>query len=435
MRVLLVGNGNREHALAWKIGNSSLCNELFTYNSSPVLQELALKVSLPQSASHEELARFVHKEKISLVVCGPEKPLAEGLVDSLKSFSPNCLVVGPTRKAAQLEASKVFAKKMMMKAGIPTAFYEEVTSYESAFLKGLSLLKKNGGVVLKADGLASGKGVFVCHSEDDLRVALERLKEIFLESAPRILLEEELLGREFSYFSLVNEQFHTPLGCAVDFKRLEEGDSGPNTGGMGAYTPVPWLPKNWEEEIKEKIADPLLLLLKEEGVSYQGILYCGLMLTASGIKVIEFNVRFGDPEAQALLVNDPRDYLELFLQSFEQKTGYSPFVASPSKTIAAVLASQDYPYCTIEAPQFQFAFKPSFFENSKNPYIFASSFEKKGSLFYPQKGRVLTAVARSDDSFAEAKVKLSACVEEVQKIWPNFRWRSDIASRVIKEES
>lgn len=385
MRVLLVGNGNREHALAWKIRHSSLCTELFTYSSSPFLQEMTLRVPLCQSASYEELARFVHKEKISLLICGPEKPLAEGLVDALKSFAPNCLVVGPTRKAAQLEASKVFAKKMMMKAGIPTAFYEEVRSYESAFLKGLSLLKKNGGVVLKADGLASGKGVFVCHSEADVRLALERLKELFLESEPRILVEEELLGREFSYFSLVNEQFHTPLGCAVDFKRLEEGDRGPNTGGMGAYTPVPWLPKNWEEEIKEKIVDPLLLLLKEEGVLYHGILYSGLMLTASGIKVIEFNVRLGDPEAQALVVNDSRDYVELFLQSFEQKAGYTPFVASPSKTIAAVLASQDYPYCTAGAPQFQFAFEPSFFKNSKSPYLFASSFEKKDSLFILKK--------------------------------------------------
>lgn len=435
MRVLLVGNGNREHALAWKISTSPLCTELFSFPSSDLLRKKAASLKQDGSFSYSDLAQFVKKEKIEFVVCGPEKPLAEGLVNTLGVVAPGCHVLGPRAEAAELEASKTFAKKLMKKAGIPTASYEEVSSYEGAWQEGLAAIRKKGGVVLKADGLASGKGVFVCHSEEELQRALEHLKELFSAEKPKILVEEELVGREFSYFSLVHDQYHTPLGCAVDFKRLEEGDLGPNTGGMGAYTPVPWLPLDWESRIKDEIVDPLLLAMKEEGVSYQGVLYCGLMLTDSGIKVIEFNVRLGDPEAQALLVNDKRDYMELFLESFEKKVGYTPFVETRSKAIGAVITSQDYPYCLKEEPQFDFALEPSFFENKESPYVFGSSLLERNGLFYPQKGRVMTVVSQSDNSFAEAKEKLSLEVERVRRLWPESRWRPDIASKVIQEES
>ena len=435
MRVLLFGNGCREHALAWKLRSSPLCEELYFLPSSSVLSLEGKGLDLEDPSDYLRVAELVKENKIDLLVCGPEKPLSEGLTDKITEIFPSCKVVGPSKAASQLESSKKFAKAMMEKAGVPTARFSFETDFEALHEKAHKELSKNSGVVLKVDGLAGGKGVFVCHSKEDLEEALSRLKAFFKEKAPKVLIEEELKGREFSYFSLVNHKYHTPLGCAVDFKRLKENDEGPNTGGMGAYTPVPWLPEGWEEDIKSKIMDPLLQTLAKENISYNGILYCGLMLTAEGPKIIEFNVRFGDPEAQVLLANEKRDLLALFLESFESKEGYSPFVPTSSKSVGVVLASSDYPYCKEDKSDSVSLIPKEYFNNQKSPYCFGASMEKRNNAFVSKKGRVITVVGQSENSFVEAKSDVEKRMKTLKDCWSDSYYRNDIASKVIREEA
>ena len=437
MRILLVGNGAREHALAWKIKNSPLCEKLYCTPLSPVTELLAESVSAELSSKDgfAGLLQLIREEKIDLLICGPEKPLAEGLADKIHAEEPSCQVIGPCQFAAGLEASKSFAKEVMKKAGIPTAHYELVSSVEEAARVGSRLIGESGGAVLKADGLAGGKGVFVCHNQEDLAEATKRLEGLFASGEKKVVVEEELLGREFSYFSLVNHKYHTPLGCAVDFKRLGEGDTGPNTGGMGAYSPVPWLPQGWESEMKEKIMDPLLDQLVADGISYRGFLYCGLMLTKEGIKVIEFNVRLGDPEAQVVLGNDSRDLVELCVSALEKKEGYTSCVSSSSKAVGVVLTSPDYPYPKKEGLLLEGALKEVLFKNDQSPYAFAASLHREGEAFYPQKGRVMTLVGKDLDSFEKAKAQVNQKIKEIGDSWEKAYYRKDIASKVIQEEA
>lgn len=435
MRILLIGSGSREHALAWKLRSSPLCKELYCVPSSSTVELETQAFCEADHLDYEALAELIKERGVDVVICGPEKPLADGFVDKIWSINPACRVLGPSQAAAQLESSKSFAKSVMASAKIPTAEYELALSYERAKEKSLAVLKENSGVVLKADGLAGGKGVFVCHTEKELEAAFCRLENLFSPGeVPKILIEEELIGREFSYFSLVNHKFHTPLGCAVDFKRLGASDTGPNTGGMGAYTPVPWLPSNWESEIKEKVVDPLLAELVKRGIPYTGVLYCGLMLTASGVKVIEFNVRLGDPEAQVLLANEPRDFLQMFLESSEKKEGYTPFSSSSSKSLGIVLTSSDYPYCSEPSFQSDSSLPSSVFKNERAPYAFGASLKKKEDFFLPGKGRVMTIVGQDQKSFKLAKEQAKKKISELKSYWKDCYSRDDIGDKIIAEE-
>ena len=299
---------------------SPLLKEAFHWPGSTILNQIAKPVPISANCKLEELVKWIKQEKIDLTVCGPEKPLADGLADLMQA--EGLQIIGPNKAAARLEASKTFAKKLMMKANIPTSRYHETKSPEEAWQKCQKEIKASSGVVIKVDGLASGKGVFVCHSEKEAKDSLEKIKQLFPEAQNSLLVEELLKGREFSYFALINKSFHISLGSAVDFKRRDNQDQGPNTGGMGTYTPVPWLPFDPAQHIDDKIIAPLMNQLEKEGLHYTGILYCGLMLTDDGIKVIEFNVRLGDPEAQVLAVNDHRDWLALFLESLEKEKGF-----------------------------------------------------------------------------------------------------------------
>lgn len=433
MHILLIGSGCREHALSWKIKQSTLTEKIYCWPSSTTIELETLNTKLSEQSNYEAIAKFIKEKQIDLTICGPEKPLSEGMTDAIQAYHP-CKIIGPSQKAAKLEASKLFAKDIMQKAKIPTAHFEMAYSYEEAWQKSRSELQKNSGVVIKADGLAGGKGVFVCKSETAIKQALIKLEEILPHKNQKLLIEEQLIGREFSYFALINQKHHIPLGCAVDFKRLGVSDTGPNTGGMGAYTPVPWLPHNWESCTKEQIIDPLLKQLALENINYTGILYCGLMLTDSGIKVIEFNVRLGDPEAQVLLANDSRDWLALFLEALEKKEGYTPFVTPKHKSLGIVMSSHDYPYCTKTTPQYKQSLPHSFFENQSSPYCFGASIKKQGEFFYPQKGRVLTVVGQSLNSFREAKKQAENKVSQISSHWTDSYWRSDIGSKLMEEE-
>lgn len=438
MDILIIGQGAREHALAWKLAQSPLVKKLLIWPGNPAIpQQVAQTFPLRREASYPELVQAARAAKLGLVVCGPETPLAAGLQDQMAAAA--IPFFGPSQQAAQLEASKAFAKNLMQAAGIPTAPFQLCSSAEESQAAAAAELKAHGRVVLKASGLASGKGVFVCGSSGELADALRQLYHSPLaEAAATVVVERFLLGRECSYFALLGPHRHFSLGFAVDFKRAEVGDKGPNTGGMGAYTPVPWLPAAAESDIEAKILKPLKRALLAQGITYQGFLYIGLMWTQKGPYVVEFNVRLGDPEAQVLAVHDQRDWLALMLQVLE----LAPYnaeawqvQASKRKSVAIVMASRSYPWgVQRDDERNPSPFPPWIFQRQGQEIaIFGSSaITKAADHFYPGTGRVLTVVA-SQPNFQEAREQALEVVAAIGQHWPAGKWRYDIAAFAAEE--
>jgi phosphoribosylamine--glycine ligase len=446
MRVLLIGKGGREHALAWKIKQSPLLSHLFVWPAGPVTALLGTTLPLPASADLKSVAETSRDMGIDLVICGPEAPLAEGLADQ-------CRVVGiptfgPLMASARLEAEKAFAKDMMAKAGIPTARCQVVYSEEECRQVAYSMLEDKGGAVLKASGLAAGKGVFVCEDKAAIEAGLKHLYHTDMRKAARqVVVEEILLGRECSYFAFVSTE-HAPdsrsLGFAVDYKRLEDGDRGPNTGGMGCYAPVTWLPPHAAAEVEERVVRPLIRTLKAEGLSYQGCLYVGLMWSPDhGPQVVEFNVRLGDPEAQVLAALDDRDWLALMADCCGLSV--APHVLGESMrplrtdlcAVAVVMAGETYPFgegvehpANLPLDTFSgvggiSASKAS--SNALDSLTFAAGVDPVGTdKVLTGSGRVLTVAARSE-TFEGARQSAYAKVEAIQAHWPRARYRKDIA--------
>jgi phosphoribosylamine--glycine ligase len=338
MNVLILGSGGREHALAWKIDESPLCSKVFVAPGNPGMEveDQITTVDLNPS-HHDSLLKFCHSYEIGLVVVGPEKYLEEGVCDFLNANKVKCF--GPNSGAAKIETSKEYAKELMTRGGIPTARYMGFSdaSVAKSFIKSWPWEE---GVVIKVDGPAAGKGVFVCESAV---YASEVVDEILIrkkmgDHVERIIIEERLVGREVSAFALCKDDDFTFLGMACDYKRALEGDLGPNTGGMGAYTPASWVSLKEKEEILEITEKTLKALVNLEN-PFSGVLFTGFMMTEAGPRVLEFNARFGDPETQALLPLLEEDLLELILSTLEgsyskkrknkeikQKAGYSVHV-------------------------------------------------------------------------------------------------------------
>lgn len=441
MRVLLVGKGAREHALAWKFRASPLLTKLYLWPGNPAMTALGEALDLPPTADFDALATLALQLGIDLVVSGPEAPLSEGLADVLaKRGLP---VFGPVQAAARLESSKEFAKDVMTRAGIPTAEHRVVTSEADCRKQALAMLNERGGVVLKASGLAAGKGVFVCTTEADVANGLNHLYHTDMSAAATsVVLEEILIGRECSYFSSIGKGGATGLGFAVDFKRLNDDDQGPNTGGMGCYAPAAWLPADAEEQVVAKVIDPLLATLKADGLAYTGWIYVGLMWhPAKGPQVIEFNVRLGDPEAQVLAVYDERDWLPVVAAKAGLSVPAAALAASTApvthgeRAVCVVMASESYPYgkdpgVTGELPVDSFA-SPS--DPTRQAKVFAASVGQGGvGKVKTAAGRVLSVVARGA-SFEAARERAYQRVKEINATWRGARYRSDIAQRVAKE--
>ena len=295
MRILVLGSGAREHALAWRLardGGGASIRIAPGNGGSPAVADTVEGLDLGDPAG---VARHAARERYDLVVIGPEAPLAAGVADALRAASVP--VFGPTRAAARLESSKAFAKEQLRRAGVPTA---ESATFTDADAAAADLKNRERPPVVKADWLAAGKGVVVAESMEEAEAAVRSL----LDGAPAgasVLLEERLAGREVSVFALVSDQAVVPLGAACDYKRLHDGDVGPNTGGMGAYAPVPWFGSSEVEAAAANIVEPIAWRMARDGTPYRGVLYAGLILTDDGPMVLEFNVRFGDPEAQVLL--------------------------------------------------------------------------------------------------------------------------------------
>lgn len=315
MKILVIGSGGREHALVWKLAQSKLADKIFCAPGNAGISGYAECIDIKAQDS-EDLLDFARKEKIDLTVVGPEAPLAGGIVTEFKSHKLR--IFGPDKRGAQLEASKVFAKELMAKYNVPTADFE-VFEDRLAALKYIH--KKGVPCVVKADGLAQGKGVIVAKTIEEAENAVESImgERIFGEAGNKVIIEDCLIGQEASILVFTDSKEVIPLASSQDHKRVFDGDSGPNTGGMGAYSPAPIVTRDLFKEIMDKIVCRTIDGLAKEGIDYKGVLYAGVMLTEEGPKTLEFNVRFGDPETQAILPRLKSDLLEVMLATSEDK--------------------------------------------------------------------------------------------------------------------
>lgn len=339
MKVLVVGGGGREHALAWKLAQSPRLSKLYCAPGNAGMAELGEMVDIG-AEDIPALEAFAVSQGIDLTVVGPEMPLVNGIVDVFSAAGLK--VFGPSREAAQMEGSKAFAKRLMLEAGIPTGRAEIFEDYDSA----LKYLRSLGApVVVKADGLAAGKGVIIA---DNLETAEEALRECMVDgrfgsAGSQVLIEEFLEGQEASLLTLVDGETILPLAPAQDYKRIGDGDAGPNTGGMGSYCPVPALDPATYNRVVEEVLQPSASALVKRGIHFRGILYAGVILTADGPKVLEYNVRFGDPETQAVLPRLRSDLLEAMLAVAEGRLSGLTLDWSDEPCVTLVMASGGYP--------------------------------------------------------------------------------------------
>ncbi len=339
MRVLIIGSGGREHALAWKLSQSPKVKEIFIAPGNGGSGDFGRNVPIKDS-DLPGLVAFAKEQKIDLVVPGPELPLVLGVVDAMQAAGIACF--GPSKYAAQLEGSKAFAKEIMQAAGIPTAAFAEFTELEAARAY---VREKGAPIVVKADGLAAGKGVIVAKTETEALAALDEImgKKIFGAAGSKVILEEALVGEEASLLAFCDGEDVLPLPSAQDHKPALDNDKGPNTGGMGAYSPAPVLPDSASAAAVDLTIRPVLRELKKRGHPFRGILYAGLMMTPDGPKVLEYNTRFGDPECQPLLMRLKGDLAEIMLACTRSGLKGKTMELDPDTALCVVMAAQGYP--------------------------------------------------------------------------------------------
>lgn len=421
MKVLVVGNGGREHALAWKIKQSPLLSKLYVAKGNAGIWKIAQKVDISPTDVNK-LVEFAKSEKIDLTVIGPEQPLSEGIVDAFEK--EGLKIFGHRKNAAILEASKVFAKNFMKKYNIPTAFYETFDNEKDA----VDFIKKMGTpIVIKADGLAAGKGVVIASSEEE---AVETVRDMFAgrfgEASKRIVIEEFLEGEEASYIAMVCGEELVPMATSQDHKRVFDEDKGPNTGGMGAYSPAPVITPEIEQQILEKIMYPTLRGMKEEGRQMCGFLYAGLMIGPKGINVLEFNVRMGDPETQPIMRRLESDLLKHMIDILDGNIQKVKPEWSDKWSIGVVMASKGYP------GKYKKGFEITGIEEAeKDPdvVVFHAGTDIKDGRLVTAGGRVLTVTA-TGDTLIQAKEKAYKAVEKIH--FKGAHYRKDIGDKGIK---
>jgi phosphoribosylamine--glycine ligase len=404
MRVLLVGSGGREHAIGWKLAQSSRVTELVSLPGNPGLAELGPIVEGISPGDVGAVAAMARIHGVDLVVVGPEDPLAAGIADALIRLG--IPVFGPTRAAARLESSKTFAKEMMIRAGVPTGAYSRFTEPEEAVAH---LESTDGPYVVKADGLAGGKGVLVTDSRSD---AVDWARR-WIETGP-VVVEEYLEGPEVSVFAVCTESGAIGLEPARDYKRLLDGDAGPNTGGMGSYSPVPDLPEGLVDQTIETVIAPTLEQMQKNGNRFSGFLYAGLVLTEQGPKVLEFNVRLGDPETQAILPRMSGDLLDVL-------EGGIP-TWSDESTVNVVLAAPGYP----TAPETGGQIKGLNGTAQEGVIIFHAGTRAEDGKYFVDGGRVLDVVGIGP-SHDVARDRAYSAAERIT--WPGIQYRKDIGTR------
>ncbi|HEY0627249.1 MAG TPA: phosphoribosylamine--glycine ligase [Allosphingosinicella sp.] len=420
MNVLLIGSGGREHALAWKLAQSPLLGKLFAAPGNPGIAEHAELVSV-DPLDHRAVLDFCTRHSVELVVIGPEAPLVDGLADNLRTMG--VLVFGPNKVPAQLEGSKGFTKDLCARHGIPTARYERASDKLAAE----AVLADFGvPVVIKADGLAAGKGVIIAMTEEEAQAALDTMFEGGFGSAgSAVVIEEFMEGEEASFFALTDGETVVPFGSAQDHKRVGDGDTGPNTGGMGAYSPASILTSELEARVMEEIVKPTVRALAESGTPYSGILYAGLMLTAEGPKLIEYNVRFGDPECQVLMMRLEDDLLEIMLATARGKLAELPPPRfSKDAALTVVMAANGYPGTPEKGGRIG-GFEAAAGKGAK---VFHAGTASDGGTIIASGGRVLTVSARG----RTVKEAAAIAYEAADAIdFPTGFYRKDIGWREI----
>lgn len=339
MKVLIVGGGGREHAIAWKLAQSPKVSKLYCAPGNAGIAAQAECVNI-KAEDIDGICGFAKENAIDLAVIGPEVPLAMGIVDKLEACGVRAF--GPNAKCSRLEASKAFTKAFLKKHGIPTAGYQEFTE-KQALLDAVGIY--GYPMVIKADGLAAGKGVVIAENEADARVAIEDMmgEKVFGDAGDKVVVEEFLTGVEASMLCFVDENTIVPMESAQDYKRILDGDKGPNTGGMGTYSPSLVFTPELEKRINDEILQPTLKGFQEDGLDFKGVLFIGLMISGDGPKVIEFNNRFGDPETQSVLSRLDSDLLDIFLAVTENRLSEVEIKWSDKKAVCVVLASGGYP--------------------------------------------------------------------------------------------
>ena len=423
MNILLLGSGGREHALAWKLAQSRLCEKLFAAPGNPGIAAYAACVTL-DATDHAGVIAFCEAERIGLVVIGPEAPLVDGLADSLRG--EGVPVFGPGKAAAQLEGSKGFTKDLCARANIPTGGYERVTSEAAALA---ALARFGAPVVVKADGLAAGKGVTVAMT---LAEAEEAVRDIFGgkfgEAGAEAVIEEFLEGEEASFFALTDGATIVPFASAQDHKRVGDGDTGPNTGGMGAYSPARVLTPALEAEAMTRIIAPTVKTLADEGMPYSGVLFLGLMLTAKGPQLIEYNCRFGDPECQVMLMRLESDLAELLLACAENRLGSVPPPRfSDDTALTVVMAACGYP----DTPKKGGAIAGIAEAEATGARVFHAGTAGSAEAPTINGGRVLNVTARGD-GVTEAQRLAYQAVDAIAA--PDLFCRRDIGWREVARE-
>lgn len=430
MNVLVIGSGGREHALVWKIKQSPLLKKLYCVPGNPGIEVLA-QCSQVSSSDLNGLLRFAQEKKIDLTVVGPEQPLAEGIVDLFVDHGLK--IFGPTKRAAQLEWSKAFAKDFMQRHGIPTARYQTFTTAERT--KAVDFLHASGyPVVLKADGLAGGKGVMICNDRDSALVSLHQImdEKAFGASNDTVVIEEFMTGEEASVFAICDGTNYVTLAAAQDHKRVFDDDQGKNTGGMGAYAPAPVVTSKVLENVKRTIIVPTLAGMAEEGRPYKGCLYVGLMMTEKGPEVVEYNSRLGDPETQVVLPLYRGDIVELMLASCEGTiASLNPSGKNlvDGSAVCVVLASAGYPDTYPTGKQIR-----GLQDLPERVVAFHAGTKSNATMVVTAGGRVLGLTAISATSDIEKTIKMA--YDGVGRIsFEGMHFRRDIGKKALQQNA
>ena len=421
MNFAVIGSGGREHALCYKLKQSPKLKKLICIPGNAGTEKIAKNIN-EDISNFDAIYQIIREEGINIVIIGPEQPLVEGIVDYLDKKKVK--VFGPDKFASQLEGSKAFMKNLCKKNNIPTANFGIFNRLNEAY----DFVKKNGTpIVVKADGLAAGKGVSICDSKEE---ALKNIKEILegkFKSSKKVILEEFLEGEELSYFLLVGQNSYHFFGTAQDHKRVGEGDIGKNTGGMGAYSPAPILSKELEEKIKNKIINPTLKAMKELNHPYKGFLYAGLMIKNNEPYLIEYNIRMGDPECQVLMMRLKNDFAEIIDKITQNKINDLKIEWSTKSSITIVLCAKGYPDNYIKNSEIKNLSNIPIDEN--NQIFYAGTYKIKNKI-YSNAGRVLSITSMAKN-LVSARNKALNNIEKIN--WSDGFFRKDIGWKMINK--
>ncbi|MFD2671889.1 phosphoribosylamine--glycine ligase [Marinicrinis sediminis] len=418
MKVLVVGRGGREHTIVWKLRQSEKVTDIYCAPGNAGIRELATCVPIEES-SFDELVQFARDNQIALAVVGPEDPLFAGAVDAFEDAGIPAF--GPRKNAAIIEGSKVFTKDLMKKYNIPTAAYESFEQYEEALAY---LHTQQAPIVIKADGLAAGKGVTVAQTIEEAEQALKEMMvdQSFGEAGSQVVIEECLVGQEMSILAFVDGDTVRPMVPSQDHKPIFDGDQGPNTGGMGTYSPVPHIPQAIVDEAIETILIPTAKAMKQEGRYFKGILYAGLMITEQGPKTIEFNCRFGDPETQVVLPRLKSDLFEIFLATVEGRLDEVEMAWSEEAAVCVVLAAGGYP------GKYERGLPITGLDQVEQAVVFHAGTSMKDDQIVTDGGRLLGITGMGAD-IEEARAKAYAAADVIQ--YEGKHYRNDIAQKAL----